>query len=166
MLHEREVRRRVQARGVQACGSLCTLWLSASICGSNKRASYMAPRIRWHDLANADEILAMSIIAVASTYGMRMSKRTKGLVRDVCTKWRSTGDDGHTGVCTLVPMIDRKLLRHSIVSETVSNMWWVRVDQHWLLVGLRRVVLRENNIAGLLAICDWGRSELLELTLS
>ena len=81
-----------------------------------------APTKRQHDLANANEVSAMSIVAGASTYGVRITVPTKWLVQDVRTKWRSSGDDGHADVWTLVPMIDSNSVRHSNVSETVLDV--------------------------------------------
>ena len=102
--------------------SLRTLWLSILICGANERANYMAPTKRQHDLANAEEVSAMSIVAGAITYGVIMPVRTKGLVRDVSTKWRSVGEDRDVGVWTLVPMIDANSLCHSNMSKTVLDV--------------------------------------------
>ena len=96
--------------------------MSTSICGANERVNYMAPTKLQHDLANANEVSAMSIVTGASTYGVRTPVRTKWLVRDVCTEWRSAGDNGHADIWTSVPMIDRKSLCHSNVSETLLDV--------------------------------------------
>ena len=98
MMHDRKVYR----SRVQDYGSLHTLQLSALICGANERANCMVPTSQCHNLANANKILATSIMVGASMYGMRMHVRTRGLVRDECTERRSTRDDGHTGVWTLL----------------------------------------------------------------
>ena len=67
---------RARSARVQARGSLRTLRLSTSICGANERANYMAPTKRWHDLDNTNDISVTSIIAGASTYGVRVPVRT------------------------------------------------------------------------------------------
>ena len=97
---------------------LRTFWLSTLICGANERVNYMAPTERQHDLANADDVSAMSLMVGASTYGVSMPILTNGLVREVSVEWRSVGDDGHVGVWTSVPMTDRNSLRHSNIPKT------------------------------------------------